>query len=422
MAGSSGSGGGGQQPTDPLLFGIGIFGIFVVFLLVFYHIKKYLVLSILLWIAYFLFLPFSMFPGPHELLYELTHTNIHKFDMQSVITVYTLGGEWIGRWILLLISGAFLVWAIRKGNLHAKYKRTYDINSLTQIMSEYYHCLRPLRFTNGWKEPMDEGPWESPRTPIQWVLHNQLLIDGTGAVVEYFDVMDARHFPKEKELYKDGKRHPTAGYVLQGAKIDQEKTIKVWEQQLTLGLPCDVDYKCSKFPSYARAIAAALLCYAHSSKDEAWSIFDDLNDVWTPTNPKFADSMQDRADKIFEKYKNTDITKDVWRKHGYWPATLMAGLMDAAHERGSLSTSEFIWLRKENIVLFEILNARGGGVEWANSSMVGCQVEHEFVLGSAIPEMMWKKAFIGLNRTMYEEGWIDNLPEGMSPKDQVRLN
>lgn len=420
MAGASGGSGGGNS-DDPGIIALAMLSLIFFIIWIIYHFEKFLVLRIMLLSAVGLLFPFYWDPVARELIHRLLITPIANFNMDSVMNVYAIEGGLFGRWVMLAFSIFFLWWVIKKGNKHSKYRQTYNIRSLTSVMSGYYKNLKPLKYVNGWDAPIDGGKWESPRTPIQWVLNNGLLFDGNGQKIDYFTIMTNNHFPKSTLLYKDGKRHPNAGYIVKGAYLDREKTLEVWKRQMTLDLPCEIDETCSAFPPYMRVIAAALLCYAHSSKKEAWSLFDDLNEAWSPSNGDFAVPLLSRADSVFKKYSGTDISTKIWDQHGYWPGVFMAGLMDAAHARGSLSTSEFIWLRHENIVLFEILNARGGGVEWANSSMVGCQLEHEFVLGHYITSMMDKKAFAGLYRSIYIEGWVDDLPQGITELDEVVL-
>lgn len=420
MAGSSGGSGGGGS-DDPGIIALAMLGIFIFIIWIIYHFEKFLVLRLMLITAVGLLLPFYWDGTARELIHRIMITPISNFDISSVINVYSIEGALFGRWVMLAIALFFMWWIVKKGNKHSKYRQTYNIRSLTSVMSEYYKNLKPLKYVNGWDVPIDGGKWESPRTPIQWVLNNGLLFDGNGQQIDYHTIMSSNHFAKSTVLYKDGKRHPNAGYIVKGTYIDRDKTLEVWKTQMTLGLPCEVDETCSTFPSYMRTLAAALLCYAHSDKKSAWSIFDDLNDAWTPSNSSFSDGLITKADSIFKKYGGTDISIKLFDQHGYWPGVFMAGLMDAAHMKGSLSTAEFIWLRHENIVLFEILNARGGGVEWANSSMVGCQLEHEYVLGHYITNMMDKKAFAGLYRSIYAEGWVDDLPKGITELDEVVL-
>jgi hypothetical protein len=276
-------------------------------------------------------------------------------------------------------------------------------------------------FTNGWKAKYDDDKWETPRTPLQWILKRKALIGGDGTPVVYEKVFDKNHLLRVVELHRDGKRHPTAGYLMKGAHLEEAVIKEAWKEQLTLNLEL-MEPDWSNLPDYMKCICAALMAYANKDKELCWTMLDQINMVWTPEiGEQFCkdENTQKLYKDIIGKYSNTPTSRHVYQVHGYWPGAYIGGMMDAAHDAGSIGTSEMLYLRYENIILFEILNARGGGVEWSNSVLVGSQIEHEDVLNHYIEEPMLKKAWAGTNRALYEEGWLDDLPEGISLVDEV---
>lgn len=174
--------------------------------------------------------------------------------MQKVLR-YT--GSWI-RWPFALLLVLFGVAAIFMGRVGSLVRR-FNMESLLRNNAESFPCLRPVVGRGKYlllPESHDSGPWKIARTPVQFALENELLLDEQG-----------KAFTPEQAL-KNGL--PSTELPAWGnARLDEKKALAVLTEQL--GKPFE-GYE--GLSPCRRALAVAFLAYANGDKKNCISILD----------------------------------------------------------------------------------------------------------------------------------------------------
>ena len=261
--------------------------------------------------------------------------------MQKVLH-YT--GSWI-RWPFALLLVLFGVAAIFMGRVGGLVRR-FNMESLLRNNAESFPCLRPVVGRGKYllsPESHDSGPWKIARTPVQFALENELLLDEQG-----------KPFTPEQAL-KNGL--PSTELPAWGnARLDEKKALAVLTEQL--GKPFE-GYE--GLSPCRRALAVAFLAYANGDKKGCVSMLDMVSSSYNEIDgnadcPVLTDTaFEKRLKKAWARHKDVLSEKNM-ASHAAYELPWFMALLYRARQKGVLASSQFLWLRPMDRLLWYALN------------------------------------------------------------------
>jgi hypothetical protein len=241
--------------------------------------------SIALDAATILALPFSFTQPAHYIISQIAQYPAQDWTPAEVLSVWDVLNRSYGRWIAFFLGALFLLWTSAKG-VRFRYRRRHSITSLLPLFAAENPALRPVLLVNALKEPLDGGPWELPRSPLQWALAHNLIVDRDGKPLAHEVFFEKSGLVREKARYRrDRTLHPIGGYKLDGVRLDQSNAEAAFAKQLALELPEDqalMRPDCSNLPPYLKALCAAAMAWGVGDRDLCMEILDTMNLEWHP--------------------------------------------------------------------------------------------------------------------------------------------
>ena len=181
------------------------------------------------------------------------------------------------RWLIVPLSlfiGAIIYFKFGKVQ---RYRRTMDMQMLLKNNVKIFPELAPIvnRKRPITDEPMDEGLWKTARSPIQFALENGLIIDDEGHIVQWHEMIGSNGIAKEGVKALRMKR---------GLVLDLAKAEYIFATQLG-----NVFEGPQKLKPHQKALAAALLAYAHSDRAAGISMLNQLSVSFRePAKPEYS--------------------------------------------------------------------------------------------------------------------------------------
>lgn len=200
-------------------------------------------------------------------------------------------GSWM-RWplaLLLLLCSCTAIFIDRVGRL----VRHFSMKSLLKNNAESFPCLRPVVGRGKYllsPKSYDSGLWRIARTPVQFALEQELLLNENG---EAFTLEQALHNGlADTEL-------PAWG----NARLDEDKALAAFQDQL--GKPFENH---TAMTACRRALAAAFLSYADGDKKGCVAVLDAVSSSYR--------EKRDRATcPILEQKNFHQNLNRIWEKH-----------------------------------------------------------------------------------------------------------
>ena len=314
--------------------------------------------------------------------------------MQKVLH-YT--GSWI-RWPFALLLVLFGVAAIFMGRVGGLVRR-FNMESLLRNNAESFPCLRPVVGRGKYllsPESHDSGPWKIARTPAQFALENELLLDEQG-----------KPFTPEQAL-KNG-LPSTELSVWGNARLDEKKALAVLTEQLGKSFE---GYE--GFSPCRRALAVAFLAYANGDKKGCVSMLDMVSSSYNEIDGN-ADctvltdtAFEKRLKKAWARHKDVLSEKNM-ASHAAYELPWFMALLYRARQKGVLASSQFLWLRPMDRPLWYALNQCGGRAAWAEGFAAWAHYTAEEQEGKALTEPHVAPAVASLKDALSAQGWLTEI-------------
>ena len=314
--------------------------------------------------------------------------------MQKVLH-YT--GSWI-RWpfaLLLVLFGVAATFMGRVGGL----VRRFNMESLLRNNAESFPCLRPVVGRGKYllsPESYDSGPWKIARTPAQFALENELLLNEQG-----------KPFSPEQAL-KNGL--PSTELSAWGnARLDEKKALAVLTEQL--GKPFE-GYE--GLSPCRRTLAVAFLAYANGDKKGCVSMLDMVSSSYNEIDgnvdcPVLTDTaFEKRLKKAWARHKDVLSEKNM-ASHAAYELPWFMALLYRARQKGVLASSQFLWLRPMDRLLWYALNQCGGRAAWAEGFAAWAHYTAEEQEGKALTEPHVAPAVASLKEALSAQGWLTEI-------------
>ena len=314
--------------------------------------------------------------------------------MQKVLH-YT--GSWI-RWPFALLLVLFGVAAIFMGRVGGLVRR-FNMESLLRNNAESFPCLRPVVGRGKYllsPESYDSGPWKIARTPAQFALENELLLNEQG-----------KPFSPEQAL-KNGL--PSTELSAWGnARLDEKKALAVLTEQLGKSFE---GYE--GFSPCRRALAVAFLAYANGDKKGCVSMLDMVSSSYNEIDGN-ADctvltdtAFEKRLKKAWARHKDVLSEKNM-ASHAAYELPWFMALLYRARQKGVLASSQFLWLRPMDRPLWYALNQCGGRAAWAEGFAAWAHYTAEEQEGKALTEPHVAPAVASLKEALSAQGWLTEI-------------
>ena len=314
--------------------------------------------------------------------------------MQKVLH-YT--GSWI-RWPFALLLVLFGVAAIFMGRVGGLVRR-FNMESLLRNNAESFPCLRPVVGRGKYllsPESYDSGPWKIARTPAQFALENELLLNEQG-----------KPFSPEQAL-KNGL--PSTELSAWGnARLDEKKALAVLTEQL--GKPFE-GYE--GLSPCRRTLAVAFLAYANGDKKGCVSMLDMVSSSYNEIDgnadcPVLTDTaFEKRLKKAWARHKDVLSEKNM-ASHAAYELPWFMALLYRARQKGVLASSQFLWLRPMDRPLWYALNQCGGRAAWAEGFAAWAHYTAEEQEGKALTEPHVAPAVASLKEALSAQGWLTEI-------------
>lgn len=335
---------------------------------------------------------------------NLTAADPEEITMADIWALTTWAGRRL-RWVVtpMALGMACLVY-FRFGRIE-RLKRRFTMESLLKNNAELFPEIAPIvnRDKPITDEPMDRGPWRTARTPLQFALESGLIID-----------QDDKPIAAEKMIGAGGLPTPEATMLRleNGMCLDLAKTEHVFVSQLG-----DVFNGPEHLKPHQKALAAALLAYAHSDRSAGIAMLNQLSLSFRQPPPKGSPDEFTidvfGADELLEKY-STDHTE--LNRHASYANCWMSALLEFARGKGVVACSMFIWLRPIDRTLWYALNQCGRRVAWPEAAGVRAHMQAEAEKARMIDTPEVEGAVLSLEQSLAEAGYLfagGNMEENM---------
>jgi hypothetical protein len=321
------------------------------------------------------------------------------FTFHQIMAQFNFVGQYL-RWIFAPILGCLLLWGWFSDRVVSDfYKRIFTMQTLVEQNVDEFPCMAPIanRKRSILEEPLDEGPWRTPRQPIQFVAEHKLLIGKDGKPIE------AKHL-----IGKDGLANQRS-YIIkkrnnEHTSLDIQKTKEILIAQLGPKFP-----GVKKLPDYQKGLAAAFMAFGCGNKSEAKKLLDQMSTSFVePENEGDAFEIDiDGADDLINQYQDSEDLEYLTCNHVAYTYVWFAALLnDFARKKGILASSQFIWLRPVNRSLWYTLNQMGGREAWSEAEASWAHYESERLVEQPLGQPEIETAITGLYNSLVGKGWI----------------
>lgn len=328
-------------------------------------------------------------------------------SIEDIWALATYAGKRL-RWVVLPLTLilAYLVY-FSFGRVE-QFKRKFTMEALLKNNVKLFPEIAPIvnRPNPITEEPLDRGPWRTARTPLQFALENGLIID-----------QDRKPVPINKMIGADGLplADATTLRLGKGLFLDLPRAEHVFVSQLG-----DVFNGPDKFKPHQKALAAALLAYAHSDRTGGIEMLNQLSLSFLETPPKGSKDVftidLSGAEELLEKYSADHRELN---RHASYTNCWMSALLEFARGKGVLACSLFIWLRPIDRTLWYALNQCGRRVAWPEAAGVRAHMQAEEEKAHMINTPEVEGAVLSLEQHLVEAG---HLFMGSSMEERMHEN
>ena len=273
------------------------------------------------------------------------------------------------------------------------------MKSLLKNNAESFPCLRPVVGRGKYllsPKSYDSGLWRIARTPVQFALEQELLLNENG---EAFTPEQALHNGlADTEL-------PAWG----NARLDEDKALAAFQAQL--GKPFE-NY--TAMTACRRALAAAFLAYADGDKKGCVALLDAVSSSYREKRDRATCPVLEQKNfhlnlnRIWERHQSVLSEKSL-RIHAAFELPWFMALLCRARKKGVLASSQFLWLRPLDRPLWYALNQCGGRTAWVESLAPWAHYKAEEQAGQALTEPHVALAVTSLKDSLSAQGWLTDI-------------
>lgn len=331
--------------------------------------------------------------------------------------------NYAGRWYSWFAIPFFLYigWKGWNANTADRFCRKLNMKTLLRNNLEHNPCIAPII---NWprsilEENNNSGYWATGMQPLQLVARYELLYDlNTKQAVPPGKLLDNNDFAKmDSDLLKS--RKSSLGF-------DRDKA-----QKVLVGQFGPLYTSIEALPSHLKKLAVAFYFYGADRKEQGQSLLDEMSLSFRApflgatasflTKPPFFRVSQAAHGFILDTALSSEHVKvfkemeNVVKAHSRYMYLAVLALYAFARKKGVLPTSEFIWLRPLDRRMFYLCNNMGRRTAWPEIAGLWAHFLTEKALASTEPdsrgieEPQVGEGINGLEMSMYEEGWIDEL-------------
>lgn len=308
-------------------------------------------------------------------------------------------------WIFFI---PLMVWAYRGAGRLTRCRRRYTMQQLMRVMAQRFPGLTPA---TKWDllEPDTyvKGPWRVSMSPIEWAWTHKIWYHEKDTK----KIIPPRHWIFRKTPV-DNLLINTRSPVLRDPKIcaamriDDGRARAAMQQQL--GAPWT---GFSALPAYAQSLAAAFAAFGSSveGRREGQDLLDAISRSVSADKDGVIhiDSHTEQAKALWKKYEaHVKDGEFVTHHRSFWRVFVVA-LLTQARNRGTLPTSQFLWLRAIDRTLWYALNQLGGRRPWAEAIGVWAHYEAEDEIEQTILQPELLDAVDWLRDDLTEAGWME---------------
>jgi len=380
-----------------------VFGIAFLFLVVgigfFYHAHQSGINGAIVGLERDMLLPFTLVSHKARHVYVmLGRYDPGSFTFGQVVNqVAFVGGYW--RWILapatLLLAVPTFLYARRI----EKYRRVFDMHSLLGARARTVASIAPVanRERPIFFEPMDEGPWRTARTHLQFALENKLILEsGKPVDPKLFLVGGNGRWNQKSPLWRKGGERRRAEM-----RFARQRATRIFENQLggpykgMLAMP----------PEYKGLCAAFLLC-GHGEKRAGKEFLARMSWSFDEAEIGNPDGMIDidGADEIIRTYAKSADAAFFTATHTAFLHPYMMAMLRFAHEKDMIPPSLYLWLRPCNRTLWYTLHQVGGRMPWIEAAGPWAHYAAENILEQPLSTPEIRAAVAGLESDLMDQG------------------
>jgi len=319
-----------------------------------------------------------------------------NYNWDSMLALTTVSGSY-WRWVFLPIMLYMTFLSFTTVDIKAMYQRTFSMRSLLKNNIDAFPCIAPVARRDILNLPMGSGYWAAARSPLQFAAENKLVIDGAGGLVPMkwlIEIDTKMSNDKSPILIKGGNK---------GLRLNKAKTVELFIEQL--GKPfVSID----ELPDHIKGLAAAFMAFGCGDKVSGQKMLDHMSlsyeddAIGKPLRLNI-----NGADELLEKYSNNPKLLHATFCHNSYVSTWLASLLVFARTKGVLASSQFIWLRPVDRVMFYTLNQVGGRRPWAEAIGPWNHYSYEEEAKQAIHKPIMADAVDDLAREIAGLGFLD---------------
>lgn len=442
----------GNQSQENVIYLAILFGIVLFVLIYVYQSYSGEVNTVLLLVAKSIALPVSYLYGLIGKLGDNVVSNFFylqsiKYDLIGRIDAFNIGfnavvfvyGE-VGKLWLPFTTPLFLLaaWRVRKRTPETMFSRPdIDMNMLLRQNVKFCPILAPVVDRELDKEPQYEGRWRIAYTYIEWVVSNNLLrrhgrkCPPIPPVEHFRPRMQASPPEHPWSIDEDNLRTLLVAQLGQPIKwTKKRRQISIKERLKLFYLEwfthSGKDQKTDDYILWPKGvpdhyIALAGVCFAFSSgkREEARNALGIMALSYKEDRNNKNNSSGDQIDlapgiQLYQKYGHNKAVWSAVKNHRSFANVWMFSLMRHAQIKGSLPSSEYIWLKPYDRTLFYVLNQVGrggdsgksGSVAWIEGLGVVSHYNVEYVIQEPVLMPAVEPAIKSLVGHLSREGWI----------------
>ena len=323
------------------------------------------------------------------------------------ITAYTLA--------LFLVPYAIRrIWRINRIYVIRKFTRTFNLKMLAEEKAKYHAAIPPILNEDLINVPIHEGPWAIARSPIDYCLEHEMIYREARPRWDTIKgLLGMKASGKPKRTYLRGWDHKKMTWNVKERRRVMPKPsecfldIAMCDKKLVEQLgPLWTGWE--NLNVFHRCLLAILLTCFFESPEKARELALRLAKSFKrlDANGKHNPTIDASGiDKIIRKHIGKSRMKQLLMKHAY-VSTVMMAMLEMAWERGIFTTSEFIWLKPVDRVLFLTLNQMGGDRPFVEGTAAWAHFMVEKQANRGVKTPCIEGGTESIRQQLLEEEWI----------------
>jgi len=305
--------------------------------------------------------------SPIEQVLNDPRYSVYALEFKRKVNLF-VGYSFLPYVIVFLSWGAYTLYS-RKN-----YTGAMSTESLARQESSLWPCIEPVIYEQPDKEPdLDKGPWAMASRPYEFAEKNGLI--------------------------------EVSGNEFDGFKrvLNKEKTYKVFESQI--GAPWK---GLSNLSGYRLEMFLIMLAKAERNAELSLKLSDALSRKYTSNKSSFGKKLSKENEilskqlmkEVLSKYSNSSVLQKIEENYFYERSVFMA-MLEAARDDGVLASASFLWLKKQDRLLWYCLNQVGRTAAFVDISGIWSHFLAEKTIGQKIAQPMITNAVYSLDEFLF---------------------